>query len=66
MTKIYQTHSTRLKIAKHKYVYFIISGDTFYNQDVLKNIKNLHMIKTQLIIGKVLMHGKIKSNLQNF
>ena len=53
-----------LKIVKNEYVYFIGSGDTFYNQDVLKNIKKFtYDKKTQLIIGKVLIHGKYKNRI---
>ena len=55
-----------LKMVKNKYVYFIGSGDTFYNQDVLKNIKKFtYDKKTQLIIGKVLIHGKYKTQISN-
>ena len=53
-------------MVKNKYVYFIGSGDTFYNQDVLKNIKKFtYDKKTQLIIGKVLIHGKYKTQISN-
>lgn len=55
-----------LKIVKNKYIYFIGSGDTFYNQDVLKNLKKYtHDKKNQLIIGKVLIHGKYKTQISN-
>lgn len=45
-----------LKLAKNKFVYFIGSGDTFYNQNVLQNFKKYsYDKKIQLIIGKVLI-----------
>ncbi len=55
-----------LKIVKNKYVYFIGSGDTFYNEDVLKIIKKFtYDKKTQLIIGRVLINGKYKNQISN-
>jgi hypothetical protein len=53
-----------LKIVKNKYIYFIGSGDTFYDQNVLKNFKKFTCDKKiQLIIGKVLVHGKDKTEI---
>ena len=34
-----------LKLAKNKFVYFIGSGDTFYNQNVLQNFKKYNCDK---------------------
>lgn len=51
-----------LKLVKNKYIYFIGSGDTFCNKDVLKDLKKFtYDKKTQLLIGKVLVVGKSKT-----
>lgn len=53
-----------LKLATNKYVYFIGSGDTFYDCNVLKSIKKYtHKNETQLIIGKVVIIDNNKKYL---
>jgi len=51
-----------LKIANNKFIYFIGSGDTLYDKNILKDLKKLtYDKKTQLIIGRVISHKKNKS-----
>lgn len=53
-----------LKVVKNKFIYFIGSGDTFYNRNVLKSFKKFtYDEKIQLIIGKVLIHNKNKTKI---
>jgi|TARA_B110000027_G_C16122421_1_gene304128 hypothetical protein len=53
-----------LKLATNKYVYFIGSGDTFYDCNVLKSIKKYtNQKETQLIIGKVVIIDNKKKYL---
>ncbi len=51
-----------LKLVKNKYIYFIGSGDTFYDNNVLSDFRKFtYDKKTQLLIAKVQIIGKNKT-----